>query len=580
MATLYRADLVTADARPDLEELAARGSRLRRQRLMQYFLNPLALRLPLIDPDRILARAAAALAPVPGWAWVSAWMAVVAAGAAVAATNWDTLTDGFLDRVFSFGNLFALWLAYPLVKLLHETAHGLAIRRYGGQVHEMGIMLLVLVPVPYVEASAAAAFASKRARMLVGAAGILTELFLAGAAMILWALVEPGPLRAVLFNVALIGSVSSLFLNGNPLLRFDGYYVLADWLEIPNLGTRSNAYLGYLAQRRLFGLRDAASPAATPGEARWLLAYGLLSAAYRVVIVVGIVLLVASRFFFVGVLLAIWGAALMLVRPVAQGAMFLVSSPQLEGRRRQAVTAVLGIAAVAALLIFVVPAPQWTRTEGVVWAPERSHVRAGTACFVRAVLADPGQPVSRGQPLLECEDPELAASVRVLQAQLAELRSRDLAYFVQSRLHADVVREEIAVVEARLAEARRRQASLVMASPADGRFVMPGAADAPGRYAQRGEPLAYVIEPGEATVRVVVDQSEVDLVRASTRSVAVRPADRVAEVWPATVSREVPGAAERLPSLALAVQGGGRFGLDPRAAADSIAREIAEALSR
>jgi putative peptide zinc metalloprotease protein len=432
----------------------------------------------------------------------------------------------------------------------------------------MGVMVLVMVPVPYVEASAAAAFPSRRARMLVGGAGVLAELFLAGLAMIGWILLEPGALRAICFNVALIAGVSTLLFNGNPLLRFDGYYVLADFLEIPNLAQRSIAQVGYLVQRHAFGVKDAVSPASSPAEARWLTAFGIASSVYRVFVAVAIILLVATKMFFVGVVLAIWAVAAMLLRPVVGGALFVARAPQLAAQRRRAVAVTAGTVAALATVIFVLPMPQWTRTEGVVWAPERAQVRAETACWIERVLATPGTAVRAGEPLVECRDPEIASRVKLLAEQLAELRARDLAYFVESRLHLDVVREEIVLTDAKLADARRRLASLVAVSPAEGRFVMPQAGDAPGRYVQRGEVMAYVLEPGPSVVRAVVHQEDVDRVRAATRAVAVKPADRIADTFEARVVREVPGASERLPSLALAVAGGGLFEVDPRSLVD------------
>ena len=579
VGVLYRADLLSADTRPDLEELAARGARLRGVQLKQYFLNPLALRFALLDPDRMLARLAAALAPVPRAAWILVWLAVVCTGGAIAASHWTTLSDGFVDRILSTENLLVLWFCYPVVKLLHEIAHGVAIRRYGGQVHEMGVMFLVLVPVPYVEASAAAAFPSKRARMLVGAAGVLTELFIAGAALIVWALVEQGAVRAVCFNIAAIAGISTLLFNGNPLMRFDGYYVFADWLEIPNLAQRANAQLGYIVQRYVFGLREASSPASARGEAPWLLAYGIASFCYRIFITFGIVLMVAAKYFFIGVLLAIWGALIMIARPILIGAWYVAAAPQLAHQRGRALGIVLGALALVALFLFVVPAPQWTRAEGVVWVPEQAQLRAQGGCWLRAVLAKPGERVKAGTALLECEDPELATNVRVLEAQLLEMRARDMAYFVESRLQLDMVREEIANTEAKLADARKRLAALNFVSPVEGVFVMDSPADAPGRYARRGELVGYVVEDGPATVRAVVEQDDIDLVRGATRAVALKPADRVSETIAAKVRREVPGASDRLPSAALSVAGGGNFGVDPRESSDAESAERPKVLT-
>ena len=129
--------------------------------------------------------------------------------------------------------LIALWFSYPLVKGLHELGHAFAVKRWGGEVHEIGILFLVFMPVPYVDASAASVFPGKRRRMVVGAAGIAVELFLAAIAIFVWVSVEPGWTRHVAYSVMLVGGVSTLLFNGNPLLRFDGYYVFAPcWSEL------------------------------------------------------------------------------------------------------------------------------------------------------------------------------------------------------------------------------------------------------------------------------------------------------------------------------------------------------------
>ena len=227
-----------------------------------------------------------------------------------------SLTENVSDRVLSPRNLFLLALLYPLIKLLHELGHALSTKVWGGEVHEMGVMLLVLMPIPYVDASAASAFRSRRRRVLVGAGGIVVELFLAALAMFAWLNMEPGILRAAAYNIMLIGGVSTVLFNGNPLLRYDGYYILADLIEIPNLGQRSTRYLGYLLQRYLLGIATVESPVTAPGEKGWFLAYGPVAFCYRIAVLVGLVLLVSSRFFIVGILIGIWGAISLLLVPV------------------------------------------------------------------------------------------------------------------------------------------------------------------------------------------------------------------------------------------------------------------------
>ena len=151
----------------------------------------------------------------------------------LAAIHWHDLTEDFMDRVLVPHNLLLLWLVFPVLKTLHEFGHAFATKVYGGEVHEMGVLLLVFTPCPYVDASAASAFRTKWHRIIVGAAGMIVELFLASLALFVWLNVEPGVVRAVTYNVMVIAGISTVLFNGNPLLRYDGYYIFADYLEIP-----------------------------------------------------------------------------------------------------------------------------------------------------------------------------------------------------------------------------------------------------------------------------------------------------------------------------------------------------------
>ncbi|NIO11783.1 MAG: peptidase M50, partial [Deltaproteobacteria bacterium] len=129
------------------------------------------------------------------------------------------------DRILAPKNLLILWLTFPFLKAFHEFGHGFAVKVKGGEVHEMGIMLLVFTPIPYVDASAASAFRERRERVIVGAAGMMVELFIAALALFVWINIEPGPIRSLAYNVIFIAGVSSILFNGNPLLRYDAYYI-------------------------------------------------------------------------------------------------------------------------------------------------------------------------------------------------------------------------------------------------------------------------------------------------------------------------------------------------------------------
>jgi putative peptide zinc metalloprotease protein len=564
LAQLHSADVLQCDVPPDALEVFNRYEKQRRKRIVQRFVYPLAIHVPLLDPEKWLVRTMPLVRPVFTRIGLIVWLGVVATGIVLAATHWSELTEDIADRALSPGNLLWIWLAYPLVKAIHELGHAYAIKNWGGEVHEMGLMFLVLVPVPYVEASAAAAFRSKWKRVVVGAAGIMIELLLAALAMIVWVNVEPGGLRAFAYNVMLIGGVSTIFFNGNPLLRFDGYYVLADAIEIPNLAMRAKAYLTYLVERYAFGIRDAKSPATAPGEAIWFGVYGLAALAYRVMIVVAIILLIAGRFFIIGALIAVWAGITQFVVPVAKSLGGVVRGPRVAMRRRRAMTVVATALALAALIILLLPVPLWTRAEGVVWLPEEARVRAGANGFVAGLLVPNESRVRRGDALIETRDPLLHAQARFLEGRVHELEARLAALSFVDRPRADATRNQLESTRREWQLALEHLDALLIRSPADGVFVAPEASDLPGRYLRRGELVGWVAEGGQTVVRVAVSQADIDLVRTRVRDVQAVLADWDVTAIPARVIREIPAAGDRLPDRALGSAGGGSFSVDPR----------------
>ncbi len=564
LSQLHAADALLADVPADSAEVFRRYEKHQRMKWKRRLWSPLSLRFPLIDPDRFLLRTGRFVDPVFSWWGALLWLLVVGAGALLAASHWTDLTQNVVDRVLTPANLLLLWLVYPCVKALHELGHAYATRHWGGEVHEIGVMLLVFAPVPYVDASAATGFKDKRQRMVVGAIGIAVELFLGSLAMFAWLLVEPGLVSNVAYNVMLISGVSTLLFNGNPLLRFDGYYVLSDWIEIPNLGQRSNQYLGYLVQRYAFGSKDARSPAQTRGERLWMTGYGLVSFVYRAFITVVIVTFIAGRFFIIGVLLALWAVSTQVLVPLFKGIRFVTNSPNLRRRRPRALLVGGGALLALLLLLFVVPAPLWTRAEGVVWVPEDAQVRAGTDGFIVEMMVAADSPVRRGQPLARLEDPMLTTRVMVLEAEAAALQTQYDALAFEDPSQASVVAEELATTRANLARMREREADLVMRSPADGRLVVPRDTDLPGRLVQKGQLVGYVVRPNEFTARVVVQQDDVARVRERTRGVEVVLAGWETSPLQARVVREVPGGSTDLPTAALGNTGGGQIAVDPR----------------
>ena len=564
LSQLHAADLLQSDVAPDTAELFERAGRMSRSTLKANLRNPLAIRFPLWDPDRFLERTLPWLRPLFGWLGGLLWLGVVVPAGLLALEHWSALTENFSDRVLAIGNLAMLWLVFPLLKLVHELGHGYATKAEGGEVHELGLMLLVLTPVPYVDTSAANVLRSKWRRAFIGGAGMICEVFLAALAMHLWLVVEPGLVRALAFNVVLVAGVSTLVFNLNPLLRYDGYYILTDLIEMPNLSQRSGRYWTYLANRYLFGERQAESPTTARGERRWLLFYGPIAFAYRIFVVLSIALFVAGAYAIVGIALGLWGVVTTIMLPLGRALAFLATSPRLSHRRTRALLVTAAGVLAAAGLLFIIPVPLRTQTEGVVWLPDNALVRAGASGFVQRLLADPGASVKVGEPLVESRDLDVDAQLRVLEARLQELDVEHSRYLFEDRAKAEIVRQEREATSAALARALEKSDSLVARAGADGRFVVPRPEDLPGRFARQGEVLGYVTDGRHRIIRAVVQQDDIELVRDRLERVEVRLAGRILEPVPVRVLRAVPAALDEIPSRVLSADGGGALPVDPR----------------
>jgi putative peptide zinc metalloprotease protein len=560
---LHSNDLLHCDVTPDTAELFERYKKRKRLKWKQWLTQPTSMKIPLLNPERFLDRWAHHLAWLFTPKGALLWLIVVLPAIVLAGENWKELTLNLSDHVLSTGNLFVLALVYPVVKAIHELGHGFATKVWGGSVHEMGLMFLIFVPVPYVDASAASAFRSKQRRMIVGAAGMMVEVILASLAMYIWVLVEPGVVRAVAFNVMLIAGVSTVIVNGNPLLRYDGYYILSDLIEIPNLGQRGQKYLTYLSDKYLFGAKEIESPDETQSEKRWLVSYTIISWFYRIFVTVSIILFVASEFFIFGVILAIWAAFGLLVMPLWKAGKHLLESQSLHRYRSRAVKLVISFVAFVVLFGLFVPMPLRTQTEGIVWLPDQALVRAGVNGTVQKWLVEPGTLVQKGTALLVMQDPTLESELAVARAKVAEAQARyNVEHFVNP-VQSDVLLRQLEYETNSLERVNERFQKLVVYSETEGVLTVSKSQDMPGKYFKKGELLGYLMDKKQLIARVAVAQENIDLVRNRFKSVELRYADSISEDYTVRILRETPSGLNELPSAALSQNGGGKIPVDP-----------------
>jgi putative peptide zinc metalloprotease protein len=560
LGQLHSADALITNATPDSRELFRRHQRQQRSTVKQKLWTPLAIRIPLFDPDKFLQRTMPVAKLFLNRYTALIWWAVVLTAMVLAFVNWGELTENIVDRALTPTNLVLIWFIYPVVKTFHELGHAYLAKMYGGEVHEIGVMFLVLMPVPYVDVSSAWGFRDKRKRMAVGAAGIAVEMFLGSLALFVWLMVESGTAHAVAYNIMLISGVSTLLFNGNPLLRFDGYYVFADAIEIPNLGARSTQYLGYLIQRYCLGVVDAESPATNSWEKGWFVGYGVAAFLYRIYIMFVIVLYIGGRFFAVGVVLATWAIITQAIIPIGKSMRFMFNSPKLRANKKRANGVATVFVAVVFFVLFLMPASYWTKVEGVTWPSDKSQVRAKTNGFVVELLIEERSRVKEGQPIIRTRDPFVVSRVETLEARKRQFELQLRAAGTVDLVEADIIREELAVINQDLNRAKERVQALLITSPRDGLFIVPEANDLPGRFINQGDLVAFVINPDDhAVVRAVVSQDDIGLVRDGVDGVDIIAASWGSKSYPAAMVREVFGGSNQLPTAALGTLGGGKF---------------------
>jgi len=558
LTRLESLDFLSDQEGSDVDELFDRHARRRRRETQSKLLGFLFLRIPLWNPDRWLAHLTRGLTGLGGWLALLIWTGVVALGGWAALGHWRALADQ-AQGALAPDNLGLLTLSFLAVKLLHELGHGIVCRRFGAEVPAMGVMLLVFAPLPYVEVTPSWRLRNRWHRALIGAAGMLTEFFLAALALMIWLNAEEGPIKALAYNVVLICTVSTLVFNANPLLKLDGYYILADLLEMPNLYARSRQFLLWLLERYVLGNRHADAPAHTRGEPPWLILYGLASSAYRLLVMVGITLFVASQWLLAGVLMGAFLFLVSLVLPLLKGLAFLLLSRRLATVRGRALLAASTFAGLIGLGLFALPLPDHLDAQGVVESTRTAQVSAGTAGHLLRLVATPGTRVVTGAPLAILENPDLTTDLAAAEARLQQLTAlQDKASFTVQRSDLPAISRQQSVIRQRIAQIRAEQAALTVTAPQDGLWSAPTLRGDKGRWVERGAALGLIVDPDRLSFAAVVPQARAAMLfEATPQAGEVKLLSAAAIGLPARGLTIIPFQHQRLPSTALGWVAGG-----------------------
>lgn len=563
LSQLHLANMLYFQDLPDNQAIYRRGQTQRRKELQGKLIGFLYTRIFLFDPDRMLDRCGKLIALTTSPAALVVWLLVVLAGAATALQNWGALSD-HSQGLFSLSNLPWLFISLTSMKLLHEIGHAFVCKRFGGSVHAFGVMFLILTPLPYVDTASTWGFKSRFERALVSAAGMMVELFLAAIGAMVWSQTSGGVINSLAYNVMIVGSVSSLLFNGNPLLRFDAYYILADLIDIPNLYQKAQQHWMYLGDRYLLGNPDAETPARTRRERIWFTGYGISALIYRLMISVGIILIVMDQWFLIGIFMAVVTALTLLVWPLKKLLQHL-NGPKVASIRRQAFTrAGMLLGALVAVVLFV-PFPNSIRAHGVLQSNESAVLHSASEAMLVTLVAKNGDQLRAGDLIAVLGNPELDYEYELARQQSAELEVQYRQSLQRNLADGAPFAQRLQALEAQMAELARLRGLLEVRAPHAGRWVSTaGLHERRGSWMPRGFALGELVYDDRYRFVAVVQQEQADeLFRHSRAAAELRLAGQAEYTLAVPDYTLIPYQRDRLASSVLGFAGGGEIAVKP-----------------
>ena len=559
LTQLYNANLLYFHSRPDTSQIFERYKQRKQKEMQSRLLSILFMRLPLFDPDELLKRL------YPLWRLIVSsigaliWLFVVIYAIKVCIDNSGELFNQ-MQGILAPGNLIYLYIALVIIKSLHEIAHAVVCRRFGGEVHVLGVMLLVFTPLPYMDATSSWTFRNRWHRVLVSAAGILMEIFIAALAVFGWANTGQGALHSLFYNIMFIASVSTLLFNANPLLRFDGYYILSDILDIPNLHTRAKEYITYLVERYAFGCKDIYSPVQTMNEAISLSVFGILSQLYRILIFAGILLFVADKFLILGMIMALIGIVSWGLVPIFKFFSYLISSPKFQKNRvRVFAVTILTFSIILSLTLFI-PFADNLQAPGIIEAKDFQKIYSDHPGYVAQLFKPAGSFVKAGDLLIQLHNKEIEFDLANAKSQRKETR-----IMIKQARNVKVVDlkpllKRLEKVESHIVDLEGRMNALSIRSRYEGIWQPSDDVKFTGRWVPRGGFLGEVIDPSCYVFSAAVPQHEAArLFQDKLKEMSVRVKGIARHEISVLKFQVIPFEQSKLPSMAIGWSGGGQI---------------------
>lgn len=544
------------DASPKMAEQLAKiqGSPLKW--LLHHYLF---FRVPLVNPDAWLTRHLhwARWFSKPAFAWLT--LGALAIGLSQVVRRWDVFTVSLVDT-FNLEGLMAYGVALLCVKVLHELGHAFTAKHFGCRVPAMGVAFLVMWPVAYTDTNETWRLTDRFQRLRVASAGIMTELVIAAWATLAWTLLPDGSLKSAAFVLATTSWVATLAINASPFMRFDGYFILMDALDMPNLHGRSFALARWKLREWLFGLGDPPPEYFAPGQAKAMVVFAWATWLYRLVLFLGIALLVYFFFFkLLGVLLFVVEIAWFIGWPIrSELRVWLELWPRIRQRQRSRKS---GWLLLFLAVLLAVPWPGRIGASAVLRPQETWPVFAPAGARIEAMPFQHGDRVEAGQPMVQLFVPDLATREKALQARMEQQRWQAVmsVFDDEMRKRIKVTEQSLATTNAELQGVQAEQTQFVPTAPFAGHFWLADPDLKPGQWVSKRESLGLLVR--QATpwkVETWLDEDDVQRVQVGQKAFFTADSG-TGERLPLTVSAIDRDAARILPRHELAGLFGGHL---------------------
>lgn len=533
----------------------------RKQMKKQIFMNLLFMKIPLFSPNRLLKTLYLVCFPFLSVFAFLVYTAFFVVGCYFVYTRWEYFVDS-ANGILSLSNLGWVYVLIVLSKLLHELAHGVTCVKYGRQVTIFGIMLMVFTPLPYVDVSSIWSLSDKNKRIIVTAAGMISDLFLGSIGAIVWIYTSEGLVHTLAYNLVFIAVVSTFLFNINPLIRFDGYHMLCDYLEIPNLQQKGNQSVKYLWRKYVGKDPNAQDQSSSTKEFLICVVYAVLSYLYRLLLMAGIIFFISKKFLILGYILAFVSLIFYLFTPIMKGVKSLFFDMSSKKIRNNYIKFVAISFSFIACLFSLVPMPYAFRSDGVISAHKHSNVYTQIPGDFKKVHIPSGSYVTKGQVLVTLSNDEAKRKLDLLDLKIEETKlsirkfHNEPSNYLRAEENYKFYVKQRDVLESQLEKLR-------VTAPIDGRFVYADLGHLVSAYLESGTNIGMVIDDSQYVFKSVVTQVNVSTLFSDEY---IKADMKISGLEDHTYSLQkiiaIPEAQIDLPSAALGILGGGEMLVD------------------